>query len=311
MNRKTSTLLGIFSILMWSTTIAFFRSASEKNGTLDTAFFVMLCSGVFLLAVLAVVYKKELLGKITRLRFSYMYKAGSFLVVYLVLIYIAIGEAATREAVVVVGIINYLWPGLGLLFSVLLLKTKARTGGLVLGVLVAFAGTTTAILKGHGLSMAEIKAAVAENFLPYIFVLLAAVCWAIYSNLTRKYQEKEDVVALPILFLATAAVIFVIQLLNGEMPRLELSGSQYLEFGYIVIFPTAISYLFWDKAMKHGSKDFVLALSYFIPLASTLISGLYLNVPIGVEFWLASLLVVAGAAVCQWSIKNGDEGGTL
>lgn len=304
MNRQIPTLLGLLAILFWSTTVAFFRSVTEKIGTLNTAFFSLLCSGIFLLLLQLLIYKKELFRKIAGLPFAYLYKVGTFLVVYMVFFYLAVGEAVSREAVIVVGIINYLWPGLAFLFSIPILKNMAKYSLLIFGILVAFSGTVTAVLEGHQLSLVDIKSAFYGNITPYIFALIGAVSWGIYSNVTRKFQVKEDVTALPILFLVSALVILILQLLKGETPQLNLSGSQYLEFTYFVIFATAFSYLFWDHAMKRGNKNLVLAVSYLTPLVSTLISGYYLNVTIGIGFGLAALLVIIGAVLCRWSIAK-------
>lgn len=309
MDRQIPTLMGLFAILFWSTTIAFSRSVAEKIGTLNTAFFTMLCSGIFLLLIQLLIYKKEFFRKIFRLPFAYLYKVGTFLVLYMALFYIAVGEAASREAVIVVGIINYLWPGLVFLFSIPILKNRAKYLRLTFGILLAFGGTTTAILEGHQLSLADIKSAFYGSITPYIFAFIAAVFWGIYSNMTRKLQIKEDVVALPVLFLITSFVILILQLLKGESPQLNLYGAQYLEFAYVVIFPTAISYLFWDNAMKRGNKDLVAAVSYLIPLASTLISGYYLKVTINIGFGMAAVLVIIGAVLCRWSIIEREKTG--
>jgi drug/metabolite transporter (DMT)-like permease len=67
------------------------------------------------------------------------------------------------------------------------------------------------------------------------------------------------------------------------------TGWQYLEFAYFVIFPMALAYLFWFKAMRDGKKEMVTAFSYLVPFVSTLISGLYLKVKIGPSFCAAAL----------------------
>ena len=90
-------------------------------------------------------------------------------------------------------------------------------------------------------------------------------------------------------------------------PRFNLPGYQFLELLYLAVFPTALAYLFWDQAMKHGNKNLVTAFSYFTPLGSTLISGLYLHVTIGTGFGLAALLVISGAFLCKWSIDKKIE----
>jgi drug/metabolite transporter (DMT)-like permease len=301
---KLPTLLGIGAIIFWSTSIAFTRSVAEKMGTLNMAFFNLVFSSTFLLLVQWFRYKKDFFSKIAGLSFAYLAKVGSFVVVYMILFYLAIGEASTRSTVIVIGIINYLWPGFIFLLSVPILKNKARYGILISGVVVAFAGTTLALLEGHRISLAELASAFKGDIKPLVFAFVAAVSWAVYSNITRKFQGEADRLAMPVFLLAAGLVALCIQLVKGEVPALRLTGLQLLELAYLAIFPTGLAYLFWDRAMKQGNKDLVVASSYIIPLASTFISGYYLRVPIGLGFGLAAVLVIVGAVLCRWSLIN-------
>lgn len=298
------TALGILALVFWSTSIAFSRSVTEHMGTLNTAFFNLLYSGLLLLCIQWIIYKKEFFLKIRRLPLSYLFKAGSFMVIYMVSFYLAVGEASSREAVIVVGIINYLWPGLTFLFSIPLLKYKARYTLLITGILVAFSGTTIALMQGDRLSLADIQSTLKGNLMPYLLAFLAAVSWGLYSNLTRKFKVKEDILSVPLLLVLSGLVILILQLFKGDVPELVLFGWEYLEFTYLVIFPTALAYLFWYRAMREGNKNLVTAVSYLVPLASTLVSGLYLKVKIGFGFWAAALMVLIGAVLCRVSIRD-------
>jgi drug/metabolite transporter (DMT)-like permease len=140
--------------------------------------------------------------------------------------------------------------------------------------------------------------------IPFFYAFIAAVSWAIYSNMTRRFQRKEDRAAMPLLLLAAGLVVLVLQLSQGKVPELNLTRFQFLELAYLAIFPTALAYLFWDRAMKQGNKDLVTAFSYFTPLASTLISGFYLHVTIGIGYGLAAVLVIIGAVQCRWSMVD-------
>lgn len=299
-----STVLGFLAIAFWSTYIAFSRSVTEKMGTLNTAFFNLLFSGLLLLAIQWVIYRKEFIPKIKRLPFEYFYKVGIFMVLNLVVFYGAVGEAASREAVIVVGIINYLWPGLIFLFSVPLLKRRAAYGWLVPGILIAFAGTALALLEGNRVSVSDLQVSLRGNVFPYLLALAAAVSWGFYSNLARKFKSVEDVISVPLIIIVSAGFILVLQWVKGEAPQLSLSGWEYMEFGYLVIFPTALAYLFWQKAMSEGNKDLVAAFSYMVPLLSTLVSGIYLDVRIGPGFLVAVLMVLLGAVLSRKSIKD-------
>jgi len=297
-------VLGFVAILLWSTSIAFLRSVQEKNGALDTAFFNLLLGSVFLFILLLLIYGRELFSKIKAIPFAYFYKVGFFMVTYMAFFYSAVGDASSREAVIVVGIINYLWPGLTFLFSVPILGNRTRYGLLASGIIVAFIGTGIALIEGNRLSAGQLISSLKGDMLPFLFALMGAVSWGIYSNMTRKYSVKEDIAALPVLFFISAVFILVLQLLKGEIPHLYLTGPDYLEFAYLVIFPTAIAYLSWDLAMKKGNKNLISTLSYGIPLLSTLISCYYLQVVIGIGFGAAVLLVIIGAILCRYSILH-------
>jgi len=305
MNRSFySTVLGFLALVFWSTSIAFSRGVTEKIGTLNTAFFNLLFSGVLLFAVQWLIYRKKFIPGIKRLPFDYFYKVGIFMAVYMAVFYGAVGEAVSREAVIVVGIINYLWPGLIFLFSVPLLKQRASYRWLVPGILIAFMGTVMALLEGNRVSVSDLQATLRGNMFPYLLALAAAVSWGLYSNLARRFKMAGDVISVPLIFIISSAFILVLQLIRGEFPRVSLSGWEYMEFGYLVIFPTALAYLFWQKAMSEGNKDLVAAFSYMVPLVSTLVSGIYLDVRIGPGFWAAALMVLFGAVLCRKSIKG-------
>jgi drug/metabolite transporter (DMT)-like permease len=46
----------------------------------------------------------------------------------------------------------------------------------------------------------------------------------------------------------------------------------------------------------------VAALSYFIPILSTLISVLYLGIATGPRVWIGCALVAAGSVICKYSV---------
>lgn len=303
-NPLIPTILGFTALVFWSTNVAFSRRVTEHMGTLNTAFFNLLLSGLLLLIIQRFIYKKEFFPKLTRLPFAYFYKVGIFMVINITVFYGAVGEAASHEAVIVVGIINYLWPGLIFLFSVPLLKQRAAYGRLLPGIVIAFTGTAVALMEGNRISASDLQATIKGNVFPYLLALVAAVSWGLYSNLVRKFKMNDDNVSVPLVFIISAVFILVLQLLRGETPRLALSGWEYAEFAYLVIFPNAFAYLFWQKAMSQGNKNLVTAFSYMIPLVSTLVSGFYLDVRIGAGFWAAALMVLSGAVLCRLSINE-------
>jgi drug/metabolite transporter (DMT)-like permease len=72
----------------------------------------------------------------------------------------------------------------------------------------------------------------------------------------------------------------------------------------MVLFPTLLAYIFWDRAMRKGHIVFVASFSYVTPLLSTIISCLYLEVDMGYWLWAGCGLVIAGAALCSRSLAD-------
>ncbi len=298
-----ATAAGIMALVLWSSNIAFTRSATEAMGTLNAAFFINLLSGIACYLLLYFQNRKHPPFSLAKFR-SYFFRVGSFFIAYIVLFNLAIGLAGSRIEVVVVGIINYLWPSLIFVFSIPILKAKANYPVLAAGIALSFLGTTIAILYGNDIPVSQLLALAPTRLLPYGLSLLAAIAWGIYSNMTYQYQFAADYKVLPFLFLACSMIILLLQLLRGEIPDLNISGKQYLELMYLVLFPSALAYLLWDVSMKRGKKIFITALSYLVPLASTLISSYYLHICLGFAFWLACLLVIAGALLCSGGIRE-------
>ena len=141
------------------------------------------------------------------------------------------------------------------------------------------------------------------NVLPYILIFIASISWAIYSNMTRKFQIETNKIYIAIFFFVSSFGVLLLILIKGQLPYLALNSKNIFEFIYLVIFPSSLAYLFWDISMKSGKKNLVVSFSFLIPLISTLISSYYLNVNIELSFWIAAVLIVIGAMLCEKSLS--------
>jgi drug/metabolite transporter (DMT)-like permease len=242
------------------------------------------------------------LKKLRELKGQYFLRVGLFFVIYMVFFYIAIGESASRNEVVVVGLLNYLWPALTFLLSVPILKKKARIPILFSGITITMVGTVITFFQLTPLGILDFFNIISGNPIPFLLILFAAVSWSIYSNTTRKYNANNEIIYLSLFLLISSAVILALMVAKGEMPDLAVVGRHWLEFSYLLFFPSTIAYLFWDISMKRGDKTLVVSISFLVPLISTFISSLYLNVSISLIFWIAVILIIGGAILCKKSI---------
>jgi len=293
-----NTWFGIFAIIFWGSTVAFSRSLTEQLGTITAGSMVFIISSLFSWVYILLVSPGNF-KKMFKLPPYYLWGCGLLFVIYMITLYLAIGLSINRLQVVEISIINYLWPGLTLLFSVPVLHKRARLS-IVPGILLCFTGVYIAMNPYHNFSFLSFLQNIHENSLPYLLAFIAAVSWALYSTLARKWAGDNEEGAVPIFLFFTGFILFILRFFFQEETVWSFKAA--IELLYMTIFPTFLAYFFWDQAMRRGNIILVAALSYFIPILSVFISSLYLQISIDIRLWVASILVVIGAVISRYSI---------
>ncbi|MBI4579911.1 MAG: EamA family transporter [Planctomycetes bacterium] len=232
---------------------------------------------------------------------DYLLGCGGLFVLYNLSLYRAIDRAATHAQTIEVGLINYLWPALTLALAVPLLKKRAGAW-LWPGLALATAGAFWAVSRGS-ISWTSFRSGLAVNPWPYGLALTAAASWALYSNLARRWAAGTTHGAVPLFLIATGIALGALHAMTDRYLHLPLSVRAFAELAYLTLFPTLLAYVLWDIAMRKGNVILVTSLSFFTPLLSTVISCLYLGVPLGGDLLMAAGLIVAGAVICQASVR--------
>ncbi len=294
------TLPGVVAILLWSTTIAFSRSLTEQLGTFTAATLIYALAGLLGLA-LAEMQERGSLRKMLRLSRAYLWGCGGLFVAYIVTLYLSVGMASSRTEVLAVGLINYLWPGLSLTFSIPILKQKGSLW-LPVGIILALVGVWFASTASSGDPLNTGAIFTKSSLLPYGLAFTAAVCWGLYSNLSRRWGGAQEEGAVPLFLLASGLILGLLRFTTTETPHWE--STTWLELAYMAIFPAMLAYVLWDIAIRKGKIILVASLSYLTPLLSTLFSMLVLHVSSGTGLWIGAFLVVVGAVICKLSISE-------
>ena len=290
-----ATAMGLAAVVLWGSSVAFIRTVSEQVGPFSTAAFTYLFAGVVSLGAAGLAPGG--LGRFRDLPRKYLWGCGGLFVAYTACFYLTVGLAADRSQVLEVGLINYLWPSLTLLLAVPLQGHRARWF-LLPGMLVATAGVVVATSQQGGLSLAGFAANAQANWVPYGLALAAAITWALYSNLARRWGGEGG--GVPLFLLASGLALLPLRLVFGESSL--WSPRAVGEFLYLGLFTTVAAYGFWDHAMRKGDMVLVAAFSYFTPLFSTLVSVIWLDVTPGAAIWVACALVIAGALTCRLAV---------
>lgn len=288
------TLGGLLAILLWSTTVALARSLSEQLGHYRGAAAVYLIAGGLCLASQYWAPKGAEHAPLARLRSlpkAYLLVCGTLFVTYTLALFVAIAHAQSREQVPEIGLLNYLWCPLTLLFSIPILGKRA--GPLIIpGTLCALAGLFFVLTEGGSLTWATLREHMAANPQAYGLALLAALTWALYSNLTAKLAGDQDGGGVALFLPLTGLILLGASMLATEAGAWSLrAGLEAVALGAA----TAASYHLWDGAMRRGDVVLAAAASYLTPLLSTLVICAYLAVLPGISLWIGCLFLIAGS----------------
>ena len=304
--RSGATASGFLSILLWGTSIAIGRFVIGEVGLLRGPMIMALASGSLGTAVLIARRGERL--KLCTLPAAYWPACGGLFVLYTVAYNLGVGLARDGRQLLVFGMLNYLWPVLTVVFSALMFRRRVRiwivpglllaTAGIVLAFLSRPLGTAAVTLSGI---CADVMAA------PWVYVLglVCGLSWGLYSNLGRKIAGANTANPVPLLFLA-AGVVFLVLFLSGAFPAVEAgraaahwSAAGVATLAYRALVVDLLAYVLWDAAMRRGDQLLVAAASFLTPLLSTACVSLVLGVRPGGLFWIACLLLAAGAALSR------------
>ena len=292
-------MAGVGAILLWSSTVGVSRILTESLGAMTTGAAVYLLAGALGCAYVLISPTRR--TKLRRLSRRYLFGCGGLFVFYTVCLYAAVGLASGRAQVLEVGVINYLWPGLTLVFSAAILRKRPRAI-LPLGVLMAFAGVVLVAWPPERRNWAAFEANFRANAWPYLLALACAVTWAMYSNLARRWAERAEGGGVPLFILASGLVMAAMSLLWREEPRWRLALVGALAF--MATCPGLAAYVLWDLAMRRGNVTLSASAAYLTPLLSTGISCWLLGVLPPASLWVACGLVVGGALLCKLGIRE-------
>lgn len=192
-----------------------------------------------------------------------------------------------------VGMINYLWPALTILFAVLFNGQKAKWW-LVIGVLFAFYGIGMVLSGSLIVDFGRFWKHIQTNPFSYCLGLLAAISWAAYSNFTRAWANGENPTTL---IFGLDVIIFNFFWLSGIGNSNEITLK-----GLLIVccsaFVMGSAYGLWTYGVQKGRITIMAIASYFTPVLSCLFASLLIGASLNSAFWFGVLVVVLGSFIC-------------
>ncbi|RUS65438.1 Aromatic amino acid exporter YddG [Saezia sanguinis] len=292
MTSYRATLCGLLAIVLWSMSLGLMRSITSALGPAAGAAFIFTSAFLFVLV---------LQGKSAWSTYSrpYLLLCGSLFVAYEICLIGAIGMAHTHLQSIELGMINYLWPCLTILLAIPIHKQKTN-GAVWLGMLLALGGIIL-IMSGNGSwSPQALWTNITGNPIPYTMALAAAIIWALYNNLVKKYGRGNRSVA-P--FLLVTALLLWINLLFQPYQPIVWSTRIIMELIFLGI-STATAYTVWNIGIKQGNLMTLTFASYFTPALSAIIACMWLKTLPTPFFWFGLILLICGALLCWLATRK-------
>lgn len=291
---QRATLSGLLAILLWSTSVGIIRSLTEAFGPIGGPAMIYTASTLCLLLF----YTRPNLRSLPRI---YLLVCGTLFVCYEIALSVSIGLAGNRLQAMEVGMINYLWPCLTILFSLFINQQKSGWR-LWLGVALSLAGIVW-IMKGDGdWSPRLLWQNIQANPLAYGLAFAAAIAWALYSNLTRRYARGQSGVTL---FFAAVALALWLEYALSDQPPMAFSLSAALELLFMGA-STALAYAAWDSGIQRGNMLLLATASYFTPVLSTLLASLWLHTAPPFSFWQGVGMITLGSLLCWFDTRSSS-----
>ena len=131
MEKKRATTIGFAAIILWSTMVGLIRGVSEGLGAVGGAAMIYSLSGLLLIFTVGFPNLRQIPRR-------YQLAGSVLFVSYEICLALSLGYAASRQQAIEVGMVNYLWPSLTILFAILFNGQKSSwlvIPGLILALL--------------------------------------------------------------------------------------------------------------------------------------------------------------------------------
>jgi len=291
LNSAQATLVGMIAPVCWGMSVGLVRGLSERLGS---------TAGVALMSLIGAVFLSLFIGipKLSSFPRRYLiFGVGcAVLTEFCFMLSLAISDGGRQT--IEVGMVNYLWPCLTVVFAILFNGQKARWW-IVPGVAITLWGIVTVLSGDAGFDPAEMLQHMRQNPASYACALAGAVAWAAYCSFTRAISGGKNPVVL--IFLLNGVIYLVLYLCGfGERLTWNPSGLTYCLLTALVM---SSAYAFWTIGAIRGNLVVLGITSYFTPVLSCVFASFWLSAPLSIHFWNGVGLVVAGSLVC-WSATH-------
>lgn len=280
-----ATLIGLIAPLMWGASVSLIRTIAENFG---------IAQGQFLLYIVAATALFFIVGvpKFDRIPWQYktigLVTANLSSICFCLSLYFSDGGTQSME----VGMVNYLWPTLTIVFAIFFNGQKARWW-IAPGAVLSFCGIYWILGNGQ-IAIDSFVEHIQLNPVSYILALGSALTWSAFSSMTRAWSKGENI---------STVVFFFDILIFGSFWAMGVGGSPEITlFGVVNVvlggLAMGIAYAAWTHGMSYGNITVLAIASYFTPVLSCLFASIWIGAELTMSFWQGVAMVVTGSLLC-------------
>lgn len=292
MTQKRATLIGLIAIVLWSAIVGLIRGVSEGLGAVGGAAMIYTLSALLLMLTVG-------FPNIKKFPRAYLIAGSLLFVCYELCLSLSLGYANTSTQAIEVGMVNYLWPSMTIILSVIVTRQKCSLL-IIPGLVISVAGICRVLAGDHQLSYTEIAHNVASNPLSYGLAFSGAIIWAVYCVVTKKIAQGSNGITL--FFMLTALVLWV-KYFSAPQPEMTFNLPVLINLA-LAAMAMGFGYAAWNTGILHGNVTVLATASYFIPVISAVLAAFLLNSSLSVNFWQGAGMVSLGSLLCWWSTRT-------
>ncbi|QLK60738.1 EamA family transporter [Enterobacteriaceae bacterium Kacie_13] len=196
-------------------------------------------------------------------------------------------------------------PALVLLINKFIFKERISSRNIT-GVVLSSLGVVWLVMQGDLLHVETLKNLNRGD----VWTMGSAVSWALYCAFLRTKPKNVGGNAFVAVSAALGALILLPVLAFSSVASLHQQLHVYLNrsflagLSYLVIFPSWLSYLLWNKGIQVIGATRGEIYSHLIPLSGGALSILFLNIPLHAFHLVSTLLIAAGIALCSGKTRE-------
>ena len=279
------TWMGLSSILIWASLVAVVKLITESLSP------ILAIALIYSFSALSILLLNGF-PQMSRMPKSYLWGCGSLFVLYEVLFLSSVAFSHDHEQVLMIGMINYLWPRLTVVLAIFAKQLSYKLP-VILGFILAVLGLMM-VVNPDVLNLSKLFSVLQKNPVAYSFALIGAILWSCFSVLTKKYAQGHN--AVPLFFAVTALSLWGVHFVSAEpfsFPNFKMWAAIALTGSLI-----GIAYSHWNQSLQFGDMKLLILATYFMPILSSVMSMLILDATPQLAFWIGTILVTIGAIVC-------------